>query len=398
MKHLAWFKSVYAILRIPLTVYYKVFHNYHYKKYSPESRPFIVLANHNSDGDQFMVGMAIKGHMFFVASEHIVRSGFGGKLVKLLANPIIRKKGAEAKSTIDEIQRRLKEGTNVCMFVEGNRSFNGQTGWISPANGALVKNSNASLITFRLDGGYFRTPRWAEYKRKGPEFGYVVNEYSQEKLKSMSEDEITKAIRNDLYANAFDWQKKNKHRYKGKNLAEYLETVLFICPKCKAIDTLKSKNDIFSCSCGFSVRINDYCCFEPLSDDTCNFEHVYDWDRWQRDYLKKNISNLKTEYINKPILKHSGQTLSRINITKNAEALNTGIMELYSDKLVITSADYSQQDVFRLSDIIGFSVTKMMTIFFSTKDGGYYEIKSDIIRTGVGYLMFYRYLTDRDYV
>ena len=39
-----------------------------------------------------------------------------------------------------------------------------------------------------------------------------------------------------------------------------------------------------------------------------------------------------------------------------------------------------------------------MTIFFSTKDGGYYEIKSDMVRTGVGYLMLYRYLTDRDYV
>ena len=398
MKHLAWFKSVYAILRIPLTVYYKVFHNYHYKKYSPESRPFIVLANHNSDGDQFMVGMAIKGHMFFVASEHIVRSGFGGKLVKLLANPIIRKKGAEAKSTIDEIQRRLKEGTNVCMFVEGNRSFNGQTGWISPANGALVKNSNASLITFRLDGGYFRTPRWAEYKRKGPEFGYVVNEYSQDKLKSMSEDEITKVIREDLNTNAFEWQKKHPHRYKGKNLAENLETVLFICPKCKAIDKLKSKGDMFSCTCGFCVRINDYCCFEPQSDDSFDFVNVYDWDMWQRDYIKENLENFRTAYVDKPILKHPGQTLNRINIIKSADMINTGVMELYSDRLTITSTDLAKQNVFFLSDISGFSVTKKMTIFFSTKDGGYYEIKSDMVRTGVGYLMLYRYLTDRDYV
>ncbi|MDD3092698.1 MAG: hypothetical protein PHV04_01095, partial [Clostridia bacterium] len=78
MKNLAWFKTIYAILRIPFTIYYKVFHNYHYKKYKPKNKPFLVLSNHNSDGDQFMVGMAIKGHMFFVASEHIVRHGFGG--------------------------------------------------------------------------------------------------------------------------------------------------------------------------------------------------------------------------------------------------------------------------------------------------------------------------------
>ena len=86
MKNLAWFKTIYAILRIPFTIYYKVFHNYHYKKYKPKNKPFLVLSNHNSDGDQFMVGMAIKGHMFFVASEHIVRHGFGGRLVKFLAS------------------------------------------------------------------------------------------------------------------------------------------------------------------------------------------------------------------------------------------------------------------------------------------------------------------------
>ena len=399
MKHLAWFKSVYAILRIPFTVYYKVFHNYHYKKYKPKNKPFIVLANHNSDGDQFMVGIALKGHMFFVASEHILRSGFGGKLVKLLANPIIRKKGAEAKSTISEIHKRLSSGANVCMFVEGNRSFNGQTGWISPTNGTLIKNTNASLITFRLDGGYFRTPRWAKYSRKGPEFGQVVNEYSPEKLKSMSEEEITQAIRNDLYINAFDWQDTSKYRYKGKNLAEYLETILFVCSKCKSIDTLKSSENTFSCTeCGYKARINDYCCFETDTDNAYNMKNVYEWDKWQRAYLKDNIDNLKISYIEKPILRHTGQTLSRINITKNADIINTGIMELYSDRLTIMNDDQTHQNVFYLVDIKGFSVTKMMTIFFSTKDGGYYEIKSDIVRTGVGYLMLYRYLTDRDYV
>jgi hypothetical protein len=65
---------------------------------------------------------------------------------------------------------------------------------------------------------------------------------------------------------------------------------------------------------------------------------------------------------------------------------------------VITSEDRIQQDIFYLKDITGFSVTKMATIFFSTADGSYFEIKSKIIRTGVGYLMLYRYLTDRDYV
>lgn len=394
MKNLAWFKTIYAILRIPFTIYYKVFHNYHYKKYKPKNKPFLVLSNHNSDGDQFMVGMAIKGHMFFVASEHIVRHGFGGRLVKLLANPIIRKKGAEAKSTVNDIIEALQNKSNVCMFVEGNRSFNGQTGWISPTNGQLVKKSHATLITFRLDGGYFRTPRWAVSRRKGPEFGRVVNEYPYELLKDMTEDEITKIIRNDLYVNAYDWKKENQYIYKGKNLAENLETVLFVCPKCKGIDTLKSNKDEFFCSCGFKVILNEYCSFENSDNDF--FKNVYQWDMWQRNYLKENLDTLKSEYKDKPIFSHRDQTLSLINIEKNAKKVNSGKMELFSDRLVISSEN--KTDIFYLSSIAGFSISKMMTIFFSTNNGEYYEIKSDSIRTGVGYLILYRYLTGRDYV
>lgn len=394
MKNLAWFKTIYAILRIPFTIYYKVFHNYHYKKYKPKNKPFLVLSNHNSDGDQFMVGMAIKGHMFFVASEHIVRHGFGGRLVKLLANPIIRKKGAEAKSTVNDIIEALQNKSNVCMFVEGNRSFNGQTGWISPTNGQLVKNSHATLITFRLDGGYFRTPRWAVSRRKGPEFGRVVNEYPYELLKDMTEDEITQIIRNDLYVNAYDWKKENQYIYKGKNLAENLETVLFVCPKCKGIDTLKSNKDEFFCSCGFKVILNEYCSFENSDNDF--FKNVYQWDMWQRNYLKENLDTLKSEYKDKPIFSHRDQTLSLINIEKNAKKVNSGKMELFSDRLVISSEN--KTDIFYLSSIAGFSISKMMTIFFSTNNGEYYEIKSDSIRTGVGYLILYRYLTGRDYV
>lgn len=396
MKNIFWYKTVYIALRLPFFIYYKIFHNYHYKKYKPKNRPFMVLSNHNSEGDQFMVGLAIKGHMFFVASEHIIRNGIGGKLIKFLANPIIRKKGAQAKDTIKDITDTLNNGSNVCMFVEGNRSFNGQTGWISPTNGTLVKNSKAALITFRLEGGYFRTPRWAAYKRKGPEFGHVVNEYSIEQLQSMTEDQITQAIRKDLYSNAFDSQKQNPHKYKGKNLAEHLETVLFVCPKCKDIDTLKSDKNLFYCSCGYKVYINEYCAFEDTFGNSPIFENVYDWDMWQRTYLKENISMLRQKYKDQPIFSHEEQTLSIINAMKNAEEINTGTMQLFCDRLVISSK--SMENQFLLSDITGFSISLRMTIFFSTADNKYYEIKSGTLRTGVGYLMLYRFLTGRDYI
>jgi hypothetical protein len=61
-------------------VNYKVFHNYHYKNTVLKADLLSFFANHNSDGDLFMVGMAIKGLMFFVAMSIIVRSGSEGSL------------------------------------------------------------------------------------------------------------------------------------------------------------------------------------------------------------------------------------------------------------------------------------------------------------------------------
>ena len=119
---------------------------------------------------------------------------------------------------------------------------------------------------------------------------------------------------------------------------------------------------------------------------------------WQREYLKNNLDKLKTEHIDKPIFRHPGQTLNKINVEKGVDTVNTGTMELYSDRLKITSDDNSKQDIFPLSDIAGFSVTKMMRILFSLKDGSYYEVRSNIPRTGMGYMMLYRYLTGRDYI
>lgn len=396
MKHIIWHKIVYAFLWLGFTAYYKLFHNYHFRIYRPKSKTYLVLSNHNSDGDQFMVGIPLVRHMYYVASEHLFRQGLASKLIKSLAAPIVRKKGNEGKSTIKDITYALSHGANVCLFVEGNRSFNGETGWISSSNGALVKNSGAGLITFRLDGGYLRTPRWAAYRRKGPEYGQVIHEYTKEDLASMTEDEITEAIKRDVYTNAYTFQKEHPEKYSGRNLAEHLETLLFVCPKCHGIDTMTSIGDRFFCSCGLDVKINEYCFFESNKKDPVPFETVYDWDKWQRSYLTENIESIIKEYTDKPFFSHEGQRLSRINIMKDTDLLCEGKMELFSDRLLITGTDC--KNVFTLNDIAAISVTKMMTLFFSTKDGGYYEIKSESIRTGVGYVMMYRYLTGKDYI
>ncbi len=133
----------------------------------------------------------------------------------------------------------------MCLFAEGNRSYNGVTGPIFPATGKLAKATGASLVTYRFEGGYLTTPRWSRSTRKGNMRGYVVNVYSPEQLKTMSPEEVNQRIREDIMEDAFDRQLTMPYRYKGKDLAKGLEHALYFCPKCGKTGTLHSSKKHF---------------------------------------------------------------------------------------------------------------------------------------------------------
>ena len=89
----------------------------------PKTSPMLVLTNHNTNWDFLYFGASFSKHMYYVASEHIFRSGFVSKAIKFLVSPVARKKGASSAETVSEIKSRLSRGYNVCMMADGNRSF-----------------------------------------------------------------------------------------------------------------------------------------------------------------------------------------------------------------------------------------------------------------------------------
>lgn len=254
----------------------------------PACGPMLVVSNHNTDFDPIFVGMSFKDHMYFVASEHIFRWGLISRLLDHVFSPIARLKGTTDAQAAMQIMRRLRAGQNVCLFAEGNRSFNGVTGPIFPATGKLARAAKASLVTFRMQGGYLLTPRWATERRHGTVTGRLVHVYSNEELKKMTDAQIEAAIENDLREDAFERQKAEMCPYPGKRLAEGLENALYICPKCGAIGKLKGSKNDFNCACGFSVRLNEYGFF---AGEDLPFENVRDWDAWQNEQMTGLVEN-----------------------------------------------------------------------------------------------------------
>ena len=332
-----------------------------------EAGPFLVLCNHNTDWDPLLLAIAFPNYMSFVASEHIFRWGFAGRLIVWLMAPIARLKGKTAGDTAMTMLRRLRKGVSVAMFAEGNRSFNGLTNPILPATGKLARSSGVKLITYRLDGGYFTTPRWGKGLRRGKMTGRVVHVYTPEQLKAMSVDEVNAAIRGDLFVDAYAVQRKQMIPFRGRNLAEHLETVLCRCPRCAQIGTLRSAGDTLSCACGFSVRYNAYGFFEGAD---APFDNLTEWDRSQTEALCA-LADLAGDA---PIFSDDGMELKEVFPDSHTErALGFGRMTLYADRLECCG------EVFPLSEMSGFSLVQAQTVDLSC-GGRFFEITSREVR------------------
>ena len=258
--------------------------------------PYLLVSNHVTNWDPILVACSFPEQTYFVTSEHLLRAGLGGKLVGWLQSPIPRQKSGSAASTVLTMMRYLRRGMNVCVFPEGNRTWDGVTAEFLPSIGKLARSSGASLVTYKLTGGYFASPRWAGNSiRRGKMHGEAVRVYSPEELRAMSPQEINERIVSDLHEDAYERQRKNPVRFEGKALAEHLERLLFLCPKCGRMHTLQSRDDTVRCwKCGFSFR---YLPTGFLVGEDIPFDNLRDWTRWQ----KGEIVRLCDEAGDKPI-------------------------------------------------------------------------------------------------
>lgn len=345
----------FKLLRPAVSLFLKIKFGYRCKVTPPLDGNYILLANHTTDFDPLFVAVSFRDPMTFVASEHISRWKNAYKFLKFAFNPIMRYKGTTAASTVREVLRAVREGDNVCIFAEGVRSWDGLPSPILPSTGKMVRSAGCGLITYRIEGGYFASPMWSEGgTRRGRVYGSPVNIYSPEQLKSMSVAQINDAIRQDLYEDAYARQIAQPSKYTGKQIAYRMETLLFICPECGAIDTMRSSGDTVACtSCGHSFRYTEYGMLEGTKYTT-----VRDLAAWQREQVEAAAAN-GAEYT----APHA--TLSEVS--RHTETrLDEGKLSLSRDALVCGNTSIP------LDSISDFAMHGKQALVFSTTDT-YYE-------------------------
>jgi len=143
-------------------------HTYIYENgFSPKrTEPYVLLGNHTFMFDVIHVPLPLKKVPFIVASHNLFVKQPTKFLLSKIAHAIPKTKSASDIRTARELIGAVKRGYPICIFPEGNTTFNGETTYIEDSTMKLIKKLEIDLVTVKVEGGYLSKPRWATSKRK----------------------------------------------------------------------------------------------------------------------------------------------------------------------------------------------------------------------------------------
>ena len=199
-----WMKYRHRVVR---DIAYAVMYPYTRLKYNIKidkfkeqgNRPYLILMNHQTAFDQFFVGMAFRGPVYYVASEDLFSNGWISSLLRWLVAPIPIKKQTSDVGAVKNCIRVAREGGTIAIAPEGNRTYSGRTGYMNPAIAGLARMLKLPIALFRIEGGYGVHPRWSDVVRRGRMRAYVSRVIEPEEFAGLSKAELESVIERGLY-------------------------------------------------------------------------------------------------------------------------------------------------------------------------------------------------------
>lgn len=279
---------VYFLLKPFFRLFVRIRFNFRPKRFKAPKGikgPYLILSNHQLAMDPFLLALSFKGPIYYVASDMIFSIKFWSKLIVYLVNPIPKTKYRSDKETVRDMIKIVKSKGTIGIFPEGNATFSGETQHMPPSIAKLIKLLKIPVIFYHIEGGALTKPRWSHHVKRGKVIGYVHKFWTYDEYKDLSIDTINDLVKENLYVNDHALNQVKKHRFKGKKLAEDIESSYFYCPNCHSLNTIYSNDDHVCCkNCNFSVVYTPFGTFEK-TQQTAFFETTVPWYKAQEEAL-----------------------------------------------------------------------------------------------------------------
>ena len=322
-------KIVTAVLRWPVYLYCIIKYRIKIKPFKQKGQ-YLVLYNHQTAFDQFFVGLAFPRPIYYLASEDIFSNGFVSKLIKYLVEPIpIKKQSTDVRAILNCI-KVAREGGTIAIAPEGNRTYSGQTEYMSDSIVPLARKLGLPIALYKIEGGYGVHPRWSDVVRRGNMQSYVSRVIDPEEYATMSDEALMDEIRKELYVNEAVADADFRH----KKQAEYLERAIYVCPKC-GFAQHESHGDVLRCTkCGLEARYTSRKQLEGVNGDI-PFRFVLQWYQYQCDFINALDTN---EYTDKPIFVDTAILRDIVPYERKTVIDENAKLELYGDRIVLSAA------------------------------------------------------------
>jgi 1-acyl-sn-glycerol-3-phosphate acyltransferase len=113
----------------------------------------IVAANHCSNLDPILVGVAFPRRLRYFAKEELFRPFLFGKIIRILgAVPVSRADSASAAGALKGFLRLLEGGSDVLIFPEGSRSPDGKLLPLEGGVGLIAVHSKTDILPVFIKG------------------------------------------------------------------------------------------------------------------------------------------------------------------------------------------------------------------------------------------------------
>ena len=354
-------KVVTEIARWILTPYILLTYGVKVEKFKQQGkRNYLILLNHQTPFDQFFVGMALKGPVYYVATEDIFSMGWISNVIRWIIAPIpIRKQTTDINAVMNCI-RVAREGGTIAMAPEGNRTYSGRTEYMNPAVAGLARKMKLPIALFRIEGGYGVEPRWTDGRRKGPIKAYVSQVIEPEQYLTMSNEDLAATIAKGLYVD----EAQAGGPYVSNKRAEYLERAVYVCPFCGLAEFESHGNEITCKACGRTVTYGKDKVLSGVGF-AFPFRFVGQWYDYQKDYVNQMDV---TQYAAKPLFRDMANISEVIVYRKKVLLWENAGIALYGDRVVFNENREAEL-------VIPFAEADAVTVLGRNKLNIYYNKK-----------------------
>lgn len=257
----------------------------------PSAPPYLIVANHGTFFDPWIVGGYSRFPVGLMTNDDAFREGKITPWYLKNVGAFPKKKGASDYRAIKKTLELLQNGIPVCIFPEGQTTWDGETQLLYPGLEKLLKRAGCPLVAVRLQGNFLTKPWWATSMRSG-RILVTVKIYSPEEIANLSNEELFNTIKASIYQNDIKDPENLAVPFSGKNLAHGLERLVWICLGCGAEDTLVTNGDYVTCSeCGHTVKLDAHCRITVTKgESSCGCTDLKDWVDLHKQRVKEKIA------------------------------------------------------------------------------------------------------------